>query len=64
MPNVLSALAILFVGLVLTQTETDTAETSANHLFYALRLVGALLAATVVPLVIDRRARHSSRVSQ
>jgi hypothetical protein len=37
----------------------------ATHRFlYALRLVGALLAATLVPLLIDLRARHSSRTRQ
>jgi hypothetical protein len=60
----LSASAIVSVGFVVTQTDTDGAEFSANHLFYALRLIGALLVATVVPLLIDRRARRSSRISQ
>jgi hypothetical protein len=31
-------------------------------IFHALRLIGALLIATLVPLLIDRRARRSSRV--
>jgi hypothetical protein len=60
----LSASAIVAVGFVVTQTDTDGAEFSTNHLFYALRLIGALLVATVVPLLIDRRARRSSRISQ
>ena len=64
MPTMPSASAIVAVGLVASQTDTDSAEFSANHLFYALRLIGALLVATVVPLLIDRRARRSSRVSQ
>ena len=64
MPTLLSASALAVVGFVVTQTETDSAEFSANHLFYALRLIGALLIATAVPLLIDRRARRSSRVSQ
>jgi hypothetical protein len=64
MPTMLSASAIVAVGFVATQTDTDGAEFSANHLFYALRLIGALLVATVVPLLIDRRARRSSRISQ
>ena len=60
----LSASPLLVVGVVVTQVETDTADFSDNHLFYALRLIGAILIATVVPLLIDRRARRSSRVSQ
>jgi hypothetical protein len=60
----LSASAIVAVGLIVSQTDADNAEFSANHLFYALRFIGALLVATVVPLLIDRRARRSSRISQ
>ena len=60
----LSASALVAVGLAATQTDTDSTEFSANHLLYALRLIGALLVATVVPLLIDRRARRSSRISQ
>jgi hypothetical protein len=60
----LSASAIVAVEVFATQTDTDGAEFSGNHLFYALRLIGALLVATVVPLLIDRRARRSSRISQ
>jgi hypothetical protein len=29
-----------------------------DHLFYAIRLIGALLVATLVPLLIDRRFRR------
>jgi hypothetical protein len=32
------------------------------HIFYALRLIGALLIATLAPLVIDRRTRRSNRI--
>ncbi len=64
MPTMLSASAIVAVGFALSQTDADSAQFSANHLFYALRLIGALLVATVVPLLIDRRARRSSRISQ
>ena len=59
-----SASAIVAVGLVVSQTDTDSAELSNNHLFYALRLIGGLLVATVVPLLVDRRARRSSRITQ
>jgi hypothetical protein len=60
----LSATALHLIGVVRTQTEPDTAEISDNHLVYALRLIGALLVATLVPILIDQRARRSSRVSQ
>jgi hypothetical protein len=59
----LSASALLVIGVVGAQTDTDTTEFSDNHLVYALRLIGALLIATLVPLLIDQRARRSSRVS-
>jgi len=29
-----------------------------DHLYYAARLIAALLIATLVPLLIDRRSRH------
>jgi hypothetical protein len=64
MSSMLSASALLAIRDVVTQTEIDTAESAGNHLFYALRLIGALLIATVVPLLIDQRARRSSRVGQ
>ncbi len=60
----LSATALHVIGVVRTQTEPDTAEFSDNHLLYALRLIGALLIATLVPFLIDQRARRSRRVSQ
>jgi hypothetical protein len=34
----------------------------SGHVFYALRLAGALVLATVAPILIDRRARRSPRV--
>ena len=64
MPTTLSATALHVIEAVRTQTETDTTEFSDNHLLYALRLIGALLIATLVPLLIDQRARRSSRLSQ
>jgi hypothetical protein len=60
----LSASAFLLIGAVVAQFEIGTTEFSDNHLAYALRLIGALLIATLVPLLIDRRARRSSRVSR
>jgi hypothetical protein len=31
---------------------------STDHFYYAARLVAALLIATLVPLLLDRRSRH------
>ena len=62
MPTMLSAASHLFAGLVVAQTGSDSLEISDNHLFYAARLIGALLVATLVPLLIDHRARSSTRV--
>jgi hypothetical protein len=36
----------------------------SHRFLYAVRLVGALLIATLVPLLIDLSARHSSRTRQ
>jgi hypothetical protein len=62
MPMMLSACVLTFVAFVVVQTGADISEFPTNHLFYALRFIGALLAATVVPLLIDQRARSSTRV--
>ena len=64
MPTMLSTFAFLVIGAVVAQFEIGTTEFSDNHLAYALRLIGALLIATLVPLLIDQRARRSSRVSR
>ena len=64
MPKMLSAPALFVVGIVATQAGGDADQVSDNHLFYALRLICALLVATLVPLVIDQRARRSARLSQ
>ena len=58
----LNAAVLLVVNVVVIQAETGIADFSTSHLYYASRLVGALLIATVVPLLIDRRARRSRRV--
>lgn len=54
-----SVLAILAVADA--QTDTASADFGTSHYYYAARLIGALVIATVVPLLIDRRARRSSR---
>jgi hypothetical protein len=58
----LSDAVLLVVNVVAIQAETGIADFSTHHIYYASRLVGALLTATVVPLLIDRSARRSSRV--
>jgi len=60
----LSAAIFLVVRIVATQADTGGAEFSTSRLYYAARLIGALLIATVVPLLIDRRARRSNRARQ
>jgi hypothetical protein len=60
----LSASLSLILSIVGAQADIGGADSSSTRLYYASRLIGALLAATVVPLMIDRRARRSSRVRQ
>jgi hypothetical protein len=57
----LSAAVSVIVRVFASQMEAAGAEVSSSRLYYAGRLVGALLIATLVPLLIDRRARRSSR---
>lgn len=57
----LSRAVSLIVRALVTQAETFTAEFPTSRFYYAARLIGALLVATLVPLLIDRRARRSSR---
>ncbi len=59
----LSASLFLIVSIVGPQADTGGAE-FGTRMYYASRLIAALLAATVIPLVIDRRARRSSRSRQ
>ncbi len=58
----LSAFLLPVAWVVLTQMETSDTGFFTSHLYYAARLIGALLIATLVPLLIDRHARRSSRV--
>jgi hypothetical protein len=60
----LSAAVFLIVRVVADQADTVAAEFSTRHFYYASRLIGALLIATVVPLLIDRHARRSNRARQ
>jgi hypothetical protein len=57
----LRAAVLLVLGAVVAQPEMTRFDFTTNRYFYAARLIGALLLATIVPLLIDRRARHSSR---
>ena len=59
MPSVFTS---LLVSILETQAAIGSAEFSTSRFYYAARLIGALLIATVVPLLIDRHARRSSRV--
>ena len=58
----LSVSALQIVGTMVIQAETGIGDLSTSQFYYASRLVGALLLATLVPLLVDRRARRSSRV--
>jgi len=60
----LSASLFLIVSAVATQVDAGDVGSSSNRFYYASRLIGALLLATVVPLLVDRRARRSSRAHQ
>jgi hypothetical protein len=60
----LIASVLVVAGFILIQGDSGDAEHSARRLFYAARLIGAILTATVIPLLIDRRARRSSRISR
>jgi hypothetical protein len=60
----LSASLFLIVSAVTIQMDAGDSGSSGVRFYYAARLIGALLLATVVPLLIDRRARRSSRARQ
>ena len=57
----LSAAVSAVVGVFLSQAEAAGAQVSSSRFYHAARLIAALLIATLVPLLIDRRARRSSR---
>jgi hypothetical protein len=54
--------SVLVIRIIMMQMEMDIAQFTTSRFYYASRLIGALLIATLVPLLIDRRARRSSRV--
>jgi hypothetical protein len=55
-------LPFVIAGIARAQLDGDSTSSSPSRLYYAARLIGALLVATLVPLVIDRSARNSRRV--
>jgi hypothetical protein len=56
--------AFLLVAVLVTQVDAYGAEFFTSRFYYAARLIGAILIATVLPLEIDRRARRSSRIGR
>jgi len=60
----LIASVLLVAGFALTQADPGGSDFFTSRFYYAARLIGALLVATVVPLLIDRRVRSSSRSSR
>ena len=54
--------SVLFIVILRVQADTGSAGPSTSHYYYAARLIGALLIATFVPLLIDRRARRAARL--
>jgi hypothetical protein len=53
----LASVPTLFVSATVGEF-TDVWAGGGQRLLYAFRLIGALLSATLVPLLIDRRARR------
>ena len=60
----LSASLFLIISALATQVDAGDVGSTGMRFYYAARLIGALLLATAVPLLIDRRARRSSRARQ
>ena len=60
------AIASLLVGVIFVATLTDfiAPDFFTSRFYYAARLIGAILIATLIPLHIDRRARRSSSSSR
>ena len=60
----LTASVLLVTMFISTQTDSAAADFFTSRLYYAARLIGAILIATLIPLQIDRRARRSSRIGR
>jgi hypothetical protein len=56
--------ASLLAFTMLAQTDSAAVDFFAGRFYYAARLIGAILIATLIPLEIDRRARRSSRIGR
>ena len=55
---------LLVTIAVLTQADSAGADFFTSRFYYAARLIGALLIATLVPYQLDRRARRSNRIGR
>ena len=51
----------LLVPIFVATLDSFGGDFFSSRFYYALRLIGAILIATLIPLHIDRRARRSSR---
>jgi hypothetical protein len=60
----LSASLILVMIFILTGPDSAGADFFTSRFYYAARLIGAILIATLTPLQIDRRARRSNRIDR
>ena len=60
----LSASLLLGAIFILTQADSAGADFFTSRFYYAVRLIGAILIATLIPLQLDRRARRSSRIGR
>jgi hypothetical protein len=58
----LSAFVLPVLRAVTAQMESGDTGFFTSRPYYAARLIGALLIATLVPFLIDRHARSSGRV--
>jgi hypothetical protein len=52
------AVVLVIAWRVLSPASVASAEFFSGHFFYVSRLIGALLIATLVPLLIDRHFRR------
>jgi hypothetical protein len=56
--------ASAFLRAISGDPSSGVAGLMSGRFFYGLRLLGAIALATLVPLLIDRHARRSSRVGK
>jgi hypothetical protein len=60
----LTATLLLGMIFILGQADSASADFFTSRFYYATRLIGAILIATLIPLRIDRRARRSGRIDR